>query len=149
MPTEVHIQREYPHSPERVWRALTEPAEIAQWLMRADGFVPKVGHKFTLVAKPQPGWRGFVECEVLTCEPPRELSYSWVGNVGQRAMTVRFTLELTPKGTRLTLRHTGFVGVRGFLLARLMLGPGWKKMFATRLPRVLDGSVHSNATAAR
>ena len=137
MPTEVYIQREYSHSPERVWRALTEPAEIAQWLMRADDFAPRVGHKFRLVGRPQPGWRGFVECEVLTCVPPRELSYSWVGNVGQKPMTVRFVLEATPKGTRLTFRHTGFVGVGGFLLARLMLGPGWKKMFATRLPRVL------------
>jgi uncharacterized protein YndB with AHSA1/START domain len=148
MPTEVHIQREYRHSPERVWRALTEPAEIAQWLMRADDFVPEVGHKFKLVAKPQPGWRGFVECEVLTCEAPRELSYSWVGNVGQKPMTVRFTLEPTPKGTRLTLHHTGFVGMRGFLLARLMLGPGWKKMFATRLPSVLDGRLRADETRA-
>src|SRR6185295_12972152 len=135
---EVHIQREYTHSPERVWRALTEPAEIAQWLMRPEDFAPRVGQRFRLVAKPQPGWRGFVECEVLTCDPPRELSYSWVGNVGQKPMTVRFVLEATPKGTRLTFRHTGFAGVGGFLLAKLMLGPGWKKMLADRLPAVLD-----------
>ena len=138
MASEVNIQREYPHSPERVWRALTEPEEIAQWLMRADDFAPRVGQRFKFVHKPQPGWRGFVECQVLTCEAPRELSYSWVGNVGQKPMIVRFTLEATAQGTRLTLRHTGFTGVGGFFLAKLMLGPGWKKMFDQRLPRVLS-----------
>jgi uncharacterized protein YndB with AHSA1/START domain len=140
MATEILLRREYLHAPERVWRALTDPAEIGRWLMRADDFAPTVGHRFRFVAKPQPGWRGFVECEVLTCEPPRELSYSWVGNVGQKPMTVTWTLEPIPNGTRLTLRQHGFVGLGGFLLARVMLGPGWRKMLERRLPSVLAGA---------
>jgi uncharacterized protein YndB with AHSA1/START domain len=136
--TEILLEEEYPHPPERVWRALTEPSEIRQWLMRADDFVPTVGHRFRFVAKPQRGWRGFVDCEVLVCEPQRKLSYSWVGNEGQKPMVVTWTLESTGRGTRLTLHHTGFSGLGGWFLAKLMLGPGWKKMLKKRLPTVLS-----------
>jgi len=126
MATEVHIQRDYPHPPERVWRALTEPEAIAQWLMRADDFAPRVGHKFKLVAKPQPGWRGFVECEVHE----RRFAVSWVGNEKQTPMTVTFSLEDAGEGTTFTLDHVGFEGISGWLLARVMMGPDWKNLEA-------------------
>lgn len=137
MATEILLVEEYPHPVEHVWRALTDPSEIRQWLMRPEGFAPRVGTKFTLHAKPQPGWRGFVECEVVTCDPPRELAYSWVGNEGQSPMLVTWTLERTPRGTRLQLRHTGFRGLGGFFLAKVMLGPGWRRMMTKRIPAVL------------
>jgi uncharacterized protein YndB with AHSA1/START domain len=70
---------------------------MSEWLMEND-FFPKVGHKFVFRAKPQPGWRGYVECEVLECEPPRKLSYSWVGNDGQKATTVTWMLHEAPAG---------------------------------------------------
>ena len=55
-------ERLMPHPPEKVWRALTQPALIAQWLMQND-FKPEVGHRFTFRAKPQPGWTGVTNCE--------------------------------------------------------------------------------------
>ncbi len=139
MKTEILLEAEYAHSPERVWRALTDPRELGQWLMQTEGFAARVGQKFVMRAKPQPGWRGFVECEVLACDAPRTLSYSWVGNAGQKPTVVSWTLEPSAFGTRLKLSHTGFEGLGGFILAKLMLGPGWKNMLKKRVPLVLRG----------
>ena len=44
------------------------------------------GTRFKLVAKPQPGWRGFVECEVLEARAPSVLRYSWVGDEKAKPM---------------------------------------------------------------
>src|SRR5262245_55697929 len=77
--SEVALDATYPHPPERVWRALTEPQELAAWLMPND-FAPVVGHRFQFKVKPQLGWRGIVDCEVLEVDRPRTLSYSWQGD---------------------------------------------------------------------
>src|SRR5262249_6047022 len=43
----VVVEREIPHPPEKVWRALTQPHLIEEWLMKND-FKPAVGHRFKL-----------------------------------------------------------------------------------------------------
>lgn len=50
---ELLFEVRYPHTPERVWRALTDPKALAAWLMPND-FAPVVGHRFTFRAPPQP-----------------------------------------------------------------------------------------------
>ena len=135
--SEIHIVRDYPHSPARVWRALTEPKLMALWMMRPEGFAPVVGTRFKLMAKPQTGWRGFVECEVLEVRDQQLLRYSWVGKENQAPMEVSYAIEPHAGGTRLTFDHTGFHGIGGFLLAKLMMGPGWKKMLEKAIPAVL------------
>jgi uncharacterized protein YndB with AHSA1/START domain len=135
--TDIRIVRDYPHAPAKVWRALTDPALIALWGMRPEGFSPIVGTRFKFVAKPNPGWRGFVECEVLEAREPSVLRYSWIGNEKDKATQVTYALEPHAGGTRLTFEHTGFTGVSGFLLAKLMMAPGWKKMLGTTFPAVL------------
>jgi len=143
--TDVRIVRDYPHAPKKVWRALTEPALIGLWAMRPEGFSPSVGNKFKLVAKPQPGWRGWVECEVLEARENAVLKYSWKGDDNGDTTIVTYTLsELPPRsgaarlgGTRLVFEHTGFRGFGGFMLAKFMLGPGWKKMLSSAVPAVL------------
>jgi uncharacterized protein YndB with AHSA1/START domain len=136
--SDIRIVRDYPHPPAKVWRALTEPALIALWAMRPEGFAPVVGTRFKFVAKPQRGWRGFVECEVLEVREPSVLRYSWVGNEGQTPLQVTYTLTPYAGGTRLTLEHAGFKGVGGFILSKLMMGPGWKKMLSAGIPAVLN-----------
>jgi uncharacterized protein YndB with AHSA1/START domain len=136
--SDIRIVRDYPHPPAKVWRALTDPALIALWAMRPEGFAPVVGTRFKFVAKPQRGWRGFVECEVLEVREPSVLRYSWVGNEGQAPLQVTYTLTPHVGGTRLTLEHTGFKGVGGFILSKLMMGPGWKKMLGILIPAVLN-----------
>ena len=79
---EIRIVRDYPQPPEKVWRALTDPALIPRWTStgaggRPEGFGTAVGTRFRYVAKPKPGWSGIVECEVLESDEPSLLRYSW------------------------------------------------------------------------
>ena len=101
----VVIERDYPHPPEKVWRALTEGPLIAQWLMKND-FEPAVGRKFQLRSEPVPQWDGIINCEVLVVEPLKRLSYSW-GTMGLESV-VLFTLTAGGGGTRLRMEHSGF-----------------------------------------
>ena len=68
----VVVEREMPHPPEKLWRALTQPHLIEEWLMKND-FKPAVGHRFNL----RGDWGGVLDCEVLAIAPNRELSYTW------------------------------------------------------------------------
>ncbi|TGV31987.1 SRPBCC domain-containing protein, partial [Mesorhizobium sp. M8A.F.Ca.ET.142.01.1.1] len=69
-------ERLLPHAVDKVWRALTSPHLVAEWLMEND-FEPVEGHRFTFRAKPVPGWSGVVNCVVLKISPLRLLAYSW------------------------------------------------------------------------
>jgi uncharacterized protein YndB with AHSA1/START domain len=55
------VEREMPHPPERIWRALTKGPLIEEWLMKND-FQPVVGHTFNFRATPMPHWNGVVDC---------------------------------------------------------------------------------------
>ena len=96
----VVVERELPHPPEKVWRALTEGPLIEQWLMKND-FRPVAGHRFNLRAD----W-GAVDCQVLAVEPSKTLSYTWAA-YGLESV-VRWTLTPTGTGTHLRMEHSGF-----------------------------------------
>ncbi len=96
----VTVEREVAFAPEKVWRALTQPHLIAEWLMKND-FVPQVDHRFTLSGD----W-GSVDCQVLAIEPVTTLVYSW-GAMGLES-TVTWTLTPTAKGTHLRMDQAGF-----------------------------------------
>ncbi len=135
MERDLEFEKVYPHPIERVWRAITEPAAIAAWLMEND-FKPEVGHRFEFHTKPRPGFDGTVHCEVLEVAEPHRLVYSWRG--GHLDTTVRITLESVPEGTRLRLEHRGFRGPAG-IATSLALSSGWKrKVLGRSLPGVLD-----------
>lgn len=137
MTLEITVERTFPYPPELVWRALTESAALGEWLMPND-FVPRLGHKFQFRSKPMPGWRGYVECEVIELIAPRRLAYSWLGDGDWKEPTVvRWTLEPVEKGTRLRLEHTNLQEPWGRQL-RAMLSQGWKKMIEVRLVQVLE-----------
>ena len=103
----VVTERDLPHPPERIWRALTEPHLIADWLMNND-FVPAVGYHFSLRGE----WGGVLSCEVLAIEPPRLLSYTWIHAHQDHAFAldsvVTFTLTPTDAGTHLRVEQNGF-----------------------------------------
>jgi len=95
------------HAPEKVWRALTDPALLQEWLLPAFGLKLEPGAAFMLKTQPYPGWDGTVNCRFLEIEAQRKLSYTWV--VGEMLDTVvTFTLDPTASGTRLTLMQSGF-----------------------------------------
>jgi uncharacterized protein YndB with AHSA1/START domain len=96
----VVIEREIPYPPEKIWRALTQPHLIAEWLMKND-FKPVVGHRFDLSAD----W-GSVDCQVVAVEPNQTLSYTWAAYGLQSVVT--WTLTPTSAGTRLRMEQSGF-----------------------------------------
>ena len=96
----VVVDREMPYPPEKIWRALTQPHLIEEWLMKND-FKPVVGHRFDLRAD----W-GAVDCEVIQIEPNKTLSYTWAA-MGLESV-VTWTLTPTSKGTQLRMEQSGF-----------------------------------------
>ena len=96
----VVVERELPVPPEKLWRALTQPHLIAEWLMQND-FAAATGHRFRFTAD----WGG-VDCEVLDVEPHKTLSYSWAA-MGLESV-VTWTLTATSKGTHLRMEQSGF-----------------------------------------
>jgi uncharacterized protein YndB with AHSA1/START domain len=104
----IAFEFDLPHPPEKVWRALTEPDLLAEWLLPVTGFRLEYGAAFTFRTQPQPGWDGTVQCRVLAVETHRKLSYTWV--VGDMVLdtVVTFTLTPTASGTRVLLVQSGF-----------------------------------------
>jgi uncharacterized protein YndB with AHSA1/START domain len=107
----VVVEREFTFPPEKIWRALTEPHLLAEWLAKTD-FAAILGHRFSLRIDPQPD-RSFVfDCEVIVVEPGRALSYSWnsTGDEPGKGLrsVVTWRLTATPTGTRLRLEQSGF-----------------------------------------
>jgi uncharacterized protein YndB with AHSA1/START domain len=94
------------HPPEKVWRALTDPVLLAEWLLPAMDFRLERGAAFTFKTQPVGGWDGVVQCRITDIEPLRKLSYDW--GVGELATVVTFTLTETASGTRLSLVQSGF-----------------------------------------
>ena len=137
----IRVEATYPHPPERVWRALTDPQAIAEWLMPND-FQPRLGHRFQFRVANAKGWSGVVDCEVTELTPPSRLAYTWASDKVDTRVT--WTLEPSKDGTRLVLEHSGFKGVGQFLLRKLIMGPGWKNMLKKKLPQVIE-RVASNA----
>ncbi|MFO0838775.1 MAG: SRPBCC domain-containing protein [Phycisphaerae bacterium] len=86
----IAFEFDLPHPAEKVWRALTEPALLAEWLLPVAGFKLDAGASFAFHAQPQPGWDGVVNCKLREIEPHRKLSYAWV--VGDIHTVVTFTL---------------------------------------------------------
>jgi uncharacterized protein YndB with AHSA1/START domain len=103
----VVVEREIPHAPEKIWRALTQPHLIEEWLMKND-FKPVVGHNFNLRGE----WGGVLDCEVLAVEPHKKLTYTWNFKHEEAAYNltsvVAWTLTPTRTGTHLRMEQSGF-----------------------------------------
>jgi uncharacterized protein YndB with AHSA1/START domain len=103
----VVVEREIPYPPEKIWRALTQPHLIEEWLMKND-FKPVVGHRFNLRGE----WGGVLDCEVVAVEPNKMLSYTWNFKHDDAAFNLKsvvtFTLTPTSTGTHLRMDQSGF-----------------------------------------
>jgi uncharacterized protein YndB with AHSA1/START domain len=122
----VVVEREIAHPPEKIWRALTQPHLIEEWLMKND-FKPVMDHRFKLSAD----W-GAVECQVMAIEPNKSLSYTWAAYGLESVVT--WTLTASGTGTHLRMEQAGFKPdqKQAFHGAR----HGWQQFFAG-LERVL------------
>lgn len=127
------IEKEMPHPPEKVWRALTEGPLIKEWLMDND-FQPVVGHSFRFRSTPVPNWNGIIDCEVLAVEPNKKLSYKW-GSMGLETVVV-WTLAATNGGTLVRMEQSGFGSDQDAAYKGAQYG--WQK-FIGGLDRVVAG----------
>jgi uncharacterized protein YndB with AHSA1/START domain len=129
----VVVERDIPFPAEKIWRALTQPHLIQEWLMKND-FKPVVGHSFNL----RGDWGGVLDCKVLAVEPNKQLAYTWNHRHEDPAYNlqsvVTFTLTPTSTGTHLRVEQAGFAPTQ-----RQAYGgarAGWQNMFA-KLEEVL------------
>jgi uncharacterized protein YndB with AHSA1/START domain len=96
----VIVEREMPYPPEKIWRALTQPHLIEEWLMKND-FKPVVEHRFSL----RGDW-GAAACQVMVVEPNKTLSYTWAAFGLESVVT--WTLTPSGTGTHLRMEQSGF-----------------------------------------
>ena len=137
------IQREIliPQPPEQVWHALTDSATLAEWMFPND-FEPRVGHHFTFRVPPNPkmNFEGLVvRCQVLECQPPSMLTFSWSAGGPVENTRVCFRLEPAGDATRVFFEHSGFdvahpFGEQAFKGAEF----GWAKMLKQLTTVVAD-----------
>ncbi len=111
------------HAPEKVWRAITEPKLLSEWLLPVIDLKLERGAAFMFKTQPIEGWDGTVSCRVIEVDAPRKLSYAWV--VGETIDTVvTFTLAPSASGTQMTIVQSGFTQKQNFGGARY----GWRMM---------------------
>jgi uncharacterized protein YndB with AHSA1/START domain len=120
------VERELPVPPEKVWRALTQPHLIEEWLMKND-FKPVVGQHFKFRAD----W-GAVDCQVLAVEPNKTVSYTWAAYGLESVVT--WSLTATSAGTQLRMEQSGFPPDQPQYYQGAK--SGWQQFF-TRLEQVL------------
>jgi uncharacterized protein YndB with AHSA1/START domain len=128
------------HSPERVWRAITDERELAAWMRYPVQFEARLGGRARFFDE-----HNRIEGKVFIFEPPRTLAFSFadVRNpehmaLAERDWNVRWDLEPDGDGCRITFVHRGLGG------AHLWgVGEGWHgflDQFAAYLDGVIDGS---------
>lgn len=151
MKREIRLDIVYPHPPERVWKALTDPRSLAKWMMPND-FLPRLGHRFRFVKetplkgrrkpkrdkKPDPD---VVECEVVELDAPRRLAYTWRSDPDSPPDLVSWTLEQVESGTRLRLEHIALddPAIVPTTPITAQVSAGWPIRLTAHLPLVLRG----------
>jgi uncharacterized protein YndB with AHSA1/START domain len=138
MKQDLRFERHLRHSPERVWRALTDSKELSVWYFEND-FRPVVGHKFTFRPAPDTGFEGTLQGEVILVDTPFRLVYTFHGGSMKRETVVTWTLTPDSGGTLLMIQHTGFTGLSEAALNTVMnICPS---RFLNRLAEVLDRAI--------
>jgi len=132
---QIRIESFIEASPAEVWKAITDKEWIGQWLMETN-IEPVKGFVGYFKMKPMPGFDGNITTQVTAVTENELFEYTWQGGWMKNPTAVRFTLRPQASGTLLILEHWGFEGFMGNLLRRMM-GNGWKKMVAKRIPALL------------
>ena len=128
---------ELPHAIDKVWAALTDSADLAEWLMPND-FEPRLGKQFTLQCPPGLTTRGWVECVLLEMDPPQRMVWSWQAVAESEPSQVAFCLEpiANGSGTRLTLTHSREPSAT----ERQRFAGGWTEKLANLRQRLAEAS---------
>jgi uncharacterized protein YndB with AHSA1/START domain len=132
---------------ERVFEALTDAKQAAQWWGQKDGYHLK---EFNLDARVGGKWSTSgqsvnmglykIEGEILELDPPRLLAYTWLSSWMPKNTKVVWELENQNRGTLVKLTHTGFAGDEGQAMGHSI---GWNKVLGW-----LQGYVEKGETVA-
>lgn len=106
---------ELPYPQERVWRAITSPAELNQWFGDEVIMEPRAGSDITFIWHEHGTSNGVIE----VYDPPNCFAYRWRASgvdqegplASDNSTLVTFTLSSTDKGTRLELIESGFASL--------------------------------------
>lgn len=131
---DIVVDEVFPHSPETIWKTLTDGDLIGRWMMPPIGFEPAVGKRFAFHTQPEGQWDGVIDCQVLEVVPNERFAYAWKGGhesnagYGSRLETVvTWTLSKVDEGTRVRLVHSGFVLPKNDTAYKNM-SEGWQKV---------------------
>jgi uncharacterized protein YndB with AHSA1/START domain len=141
----VTVDQFLPHPPDRVWRAISDPAALSAWFMVTD-FAPEVGHEFTFTRRqdnPAAHFGARIAGRVLTVEPGKLLRYTWTEEdyPADYDTVVTWTLLAEGRGTRILLEHRGFASDEVQQLGRGLIAGGWPRHLAERLAPYLRDTV--------
>lgn len=128
------LERTFATTQDKLWRALTTPHLLAEWLMPNTLSQAAVGASFQFVKPATAWWNGVTDSRILAMRPQRHLALTFEPT-GQDALTapkveVRFDLTPLPQGVHLRFELVGFrqgqdqlirgaTGAWGGMLARL------------------------------
>ncbi|MEC3953990.1 SRPBCC domain-containing protein [Nocardia sp. CDC153] len=131
--TKIELDQFYPHPPEKVWRALTTPELMGQWMMQPIGFEPVVGNEFEMKTQAMPGqnFSGEIRGKVLEVIAPELLSITWNDAQADResGWVISWALRPEGNGTRILFSHSGFDPEDQVMQrARSIMGNGWQAM---------------------
>lgn len=133
----LRFERHFAHPVAKVWRAITDPAEMAHWFPAAIETELKPGSKMRFVFPEEaPIDLKMTEGEVLEFDPPKVYAFRWNADV------LRFELVPEDDGCRLLFSQTLGGGPLG-RLAAARNASGWDTCLATLVAR-LDGAVPRN-----
>lgn len=140
---EIVVDEVFPHSPETIWKALTNGALMGRWLMPPTGFEAVKGNRFTFQTTPAGEWDGRIRCQIIEVVANQRLAYSWQGghetNIGYGSKLdtiVTWTRAKASGGTHVRIVHSGFVTPRNDSAFKTM-SQGWVKV-VERLRPVAD-----------
>jgi uncharacterized protein YndB with AHSA1/START domain len=126
----------YPHPPERVWKALTDPGALGLWLLPND-FKPVVGHRFKFETADRLKGSA-IEGLVTEVDEPKRIVYTWIdeddGGAGQ-ASRVSWSLRPKDGGTELRLEHRPAAYVEPVVLIEAQMN--WQFAMYCSLPAIL------------
>ena len=118
-----------------VWKALTDPGKIEQWMLMPNNFKPELNREFLFNAE-MDGNHFDIKCKVLEISENRKLVYSWSGPFMEGNTTVSIQLLGKDGKTELILIHSGFTANQGEV--KESHSKGWDLRFVEKLKETVE-----------
>jgi uncharacterized protein YndB with AHSA1/START domain len=141
--TPVFLERRYPAPIEKLWKAITDGEQMKEWYFDLGDFKAEKGFKFQFTGGDEK-IQYLHACEILECEPPNKLSYSWT-YPDYRGYSV-LTWELFAEGLNLTRLKLSHLGLESFPqedpnFRRESFMEGWNYFINEALPAFVETSI--------